>query len=193
MFENFDMNAPLGEKLVFALQVAFFGMLMVFLLLIILAICIMIISRVVRAGESVSAKKHAKGEPEAGAAVPDSMDGRSLYALLGTEGREGWRPYVDLEHATCYAADNYWCALTDGHEKYVWNFHSGAEQFFDLDRDPHELHNAAADPDYGDRVDHWRAAMARHLSERGEPYVVDGRPVPLKKTILYGPNYPKRP
>ncbi len=70
MFENFDMNAPLGEKLVFALQVAFFGMLMVFLLLIILAICIMIISRVVRAGESVSAKKHAKGEPEAGAAVP---------------------------------------------------------------------------------------------------------------------------
>ena len=129
----------------------------------------------------------------AGAAVPDSMDGRSLYALLGTEGREGWRPYVDLEHATCYAADNYWCALTDGHEKYVWNFHSGAEQFFDLDRDPHELHNAAADPDYGDRIDHWRAAMARHLSERGEPYVVDGRPVPLKKTILYGPNYPKRP
>lgn len=129
----------------------------------------------------------------AGAAVPDSMDGRSLYALLGAEGREGWRPYVDLEHATCYAADNYWCALTDGHEKYVWNFHSGVEQFFDLDRDPHELHNAAADPDYGDRVDHWRAAMARHLSERGEPYVVDGRPVPLKKTILYGPNYPKRP
>ncbi len=70
MFDNFDMNAPLGEKLVFALQVAFFGILMVFLLLIILAICIMIISRVVRAGESVSAKKHAKGEPEAGAAVP---------------------------------------------------------------------------------------------------------------------------
>lgn len=78
MFDNFDMNAPFGEKLVFALQVAFFGILMVFLLLIILAICIMIISRVVRAGESISAKKHAKGEPDSGTVVP------AAEAIAGT-------------------------------------------------------------------------------------------------------------
>ena len=78
MFDNFDMNAPLGEKLVFALQVASFGILMVFLLLIILAICIMIISRVVRAGESISAKKHAEGEPDSGTVVP------AAEAIAGT-------------------------------------------------------------------------------------------------------------
>ena len=55
MFDNFDMGMPLGEKLVFALQVSLFGILMVFLLLIILAVLIMIISRVVRLGEKNAA------------------------------------------------------------------------------------------------------------------------------------------
>lgn len=56
MFDNFDMGMPLGEKLVFALQVSLFGILMVFLLLIILAVLIMIISRVVRLGENLAGK-----------------------------------------------------------------------------------------------------------------------------------------
>lgn len=60
MFDNFDMGMPLGEKLVFALQVSLFGILMVFLLLIILAVLIMIISRVVRFGENLAGKKGEK-------------------------------------------------------------------------------------------------------------------------------------
>ena len=60
MFDNFDMGMPLGEKLIFALQVSLFGILMVFLLLIILAVLIMIISRVVRLGENIAAKKGKK-------------------------------------------------------------------------------------------------------------------------------------
>ena len=54
------MGMPLGEKLVFALQVSLFGILMVFLLLIILAVLIMIISRVVRLGENLAGKKGKK-------------------------------------------------------------------------------------------------------------------------------------
>ena len=60
MFDNFDMGMPLGEKLVFALQVSLFGILMVFMLLIILAVLIMIISRVVRLGENLAGKKGKK-------------------------------------------------------------------------------------------------------------------------------------
>ena len=56
MFDNFDMSAPLGEKLTFGLQVGGFGILVVFLLLIILAVCIMILSKIVRAGENLSFK-----------------------------------------------------------------------------------------------------------------------------------------
>ena len=54
MFDNFDMSAPLGEKLSFGLQVGGFGILVVFLLLVILAVCIMILSKIVRAGENLS-------------------------------------------------------------------------------------------------------------------------------------------
>ena len=60
MFDNFDMGMPLGEKLVFALQVSLFGILMVFMLLIILAVLIMIISHVVRLGENLAGKKGKK-------------------------------------------------------------------------------------------------------------------------------------
>jgi len=50
--------------------------------------------------------------------VPEDMDGRSLTALM--EGHaDQWRKYIDLEHATCYARENYWCALTDGKIKYI--------------------------------------------------------------------------
>ena len=54
------MGMPLGEKLVFALQVSLFGILMVFLLLIILAVLIVIISRLVRFGENLAGKKGKK-------------------------------------------------------------------------------------------------------------------------------------
>ena len=49
----------------------------------------------------------------AGSSIPQDMDGQSLLRLM--EGKtDQWRKYIDLEHATCYSPDNYWCALTDG-------------------------------------------------------------------------------
>lgn len=72
MFDNFDMGMPLGEKLVFALQVSLFGILMVFLLLIILAVLIMIISRVVRLGEDLAGKKGKNASSDEPAPVQQS-------------------------------------------------------------------------------------------------------------------------
>ena len=37
-----------------------------------------------------------------------------------------------------------------------------------------------------------RSEMVRHLSERGEEFVKDGQLVVREKTMLYGPNYPKK-
>lgn len=68
------------------------------------------------------------------------MDGKSLVALVSGN-NDGWRKYIDLEHATCYSADNYWCALTDGKMKYIWFIHTGEEQLFDLSADPGERKN----------------------------------------------------
>ena len=84
MFDNFDMGMPLGEKLIFALQVSLFGILMVFLLLIILAVLIMIISRVVRLGENIAAKK-GKKNADSDAPAPVQQSAAAGTPLPGTQ------------------------------------------------------------------------------------------------------------
>ncbi|WP_042366371.1 arylsulfatase [Bacteroides neonati] len=127
----------------------------------------------------------------AGASVPNDMNGASLLSLM--EGKtDSWRRYIDMEHATCYSNDNYWCALTDGKIKYVWRFHSGQEELFDLVSDPHELKNLSASKKHQKKLIEMRAEMVKHLSERGEEFVKDGKLVVRKTTMLYSPNFPKK-
>ena len=126
----------------------------------------------------------------AGGQIPSDMDGRSLLPLVN-EPNPQWRQYIDLEHATCYSPDNYWCALTDGKIKYIWFFHTGSEQLFDLQKDPHELKNLSADKNYAKHMTEMHTAMIEHLKERGDEFVKDGKLVIREKTMLYSPNYPK--
>ncbi len=126
----------------------------------------------------------------AGGAVPPDMDGKSLLKLV--QGQESeWRKYLDMEHATCYSQDNYWCALTDGKIKYVWNFHTGKEELFDLRKDPNELVECSGKPAYATQLKEMRQAMVDHLAERDETFVKDGKLVVRETTMLYSPNYPQ--
>lgn len=127
----------------------------------------------------------------AGGEVPADMDGKSLSLLM--QGKTDlWRKYIDLEHATCYSAENYWCALTDGKMKYIWRFHSGKEELFDLTKDPHELKNVVQQGRYKKILKELRAEMVKHLSERGDGFVKDGHLVVRDKTMLYSPDYPRK-
>ncbi|BEH00537.1 arylsulfatase [Bacteroides sedimenti] len=127
----------------------------------------------------------------AGGEIPSDMDGKSLKLLM--QGKtDQWRKYIDLEHATCYSEDNYWCALTDGKIKYVWRFHSRKEELFDLAKDPHELKNVAGIAQYKKKLNEMRSEMVKHLSERGDEFVKDGQLVVRNKTMLYSPFYPKK-
>lgn len=126
----------------------------------------------------------------AGGETPSDIDGKSLLLLMRGKMNQ-WRKYIDLEHATCYSADNYWCALTDGKIKYVWRIHTGKEELFDLTKDPHELTNVATKGSYKSTLKKLRAEMVKHLSERGEEFVKEGKLVVREKTMLYGPAFPK--
>lgn len=125
-----------------------------------------------------------------GQSVPKEMDGRSLLPLL-EKGKAPWRKYVDMEHATAYWADNYWCALTDGKIKYIWFFRTGEEQLFDLVKDPHEMRDLSKSEKSRKRLELMRKTMAEHLQERGDEWVKNGKLVVRHQSLLYGPNYPK--
>ncbi|MDH3591856.1 MAG: arylsulfatase [Planctomycetota bacterium] len=123
-------------------------------------------------------------------AIPDAVEGKSLLRLVRGE-TKGWREVLDLEHATTYWPGNAWTALTDGRFKYIFHAFDGSEQLFDLDADPGETKDLAAQPDHAARLTRWRARMAKHLAPRGETWVADGKPAIRKKRIALGPNYPR--
>ncbi len=125
----------------------------------------------------------------AGAAGAETLDGKSMLTLVENSDAE-WRPYIDLEHDRCYSPLNHWTAVTDGRSKFIFHCETGEEQFFDLDADPGETKDRAQDPAYADRVAKWRQYMVDHLSERGEPFVKDGKLAIRKGSYLYSPNWP---
>jgi len=121
---------------------------------------------------------------------PDWFDGRSMLELA--RGRtEGWRPYIDLEHSTCYHPSNNWTGLTDGRFKYIYYAPEGRQQLFDLKNDPHETRDLAGASEHRETLLTWRRHMIDHLSERGEPFVVDGDLGLRPKRTLYSPNFPR--
>ena len=127
----------------------------------------------------------------AGGNVPAGIDGKSLVTLV-RDSLPQWRKWIDMEHATCYSEDNYWCALTDGKIKYIWFVHTGEEQLFDLVNDPKEMKDVSKERKYKKQIKDLRAAMVQHLSERGDGWVKDGKLVVRKESMLYSPNYPQK-
>ena len=120
----------------------------------------------------------------AGLPIPESVEGRSLLALA--RGQAGpWREHLHGEHTLGVGAGGrrhaiHW--LTDGHEKYAWFSGTGHEQLFDLDRDPHELHDLARQPGCERRLERWRRALIVELAGREEGFtdgqrLIPGRPV----------------
>ena len=107
----------------------------------------------------------------AGVPIPETVDGASLLPLMRGEDVT-WRECVHIECSPRHQA------LTDGREKYIWEVPDGRELFFDLEADPLEARNLAADPACADRVAHWRERLVARLADRPEGFVRDGRLVP---------------
>jgi len=124
---------------------------------------------------------------------PVDFDGRSMIDLVRGK-TAGWREFIDLEHSTCYWPENQWCALTDGHAKYIYGAVDGSEQLFDLDADPGETTDLAADPAHAHAktLAKWRQRMVAHLAPRGEQWVKDGKLMLRKPGMVLGPHYPGR-
>ena len=62
---------------------------------------------------------------------------------------------------------------------------------FNLEWDPGEKNNLAGDEEFKDLLSDWRGKMIKHLSERGEPWVVNNDLGIIKELIKFSPNYPQ--
>jgi len=108
----------------------------------------------------------------AGVEIPETCEGRSILGLLRGE---PWRERLHGEMAQCGGERTGMHFLTDGKGKYIWEPGLGRELFFDLEKDPGERANLAADPAWTDTVADWRADLIKRLEDRPEGFVKDGR------------------
>ncbi len=111
--------------------------------------------------------------------IPASVDGASLLPLIRGE-RVDWRPYIHGEHCTCYSEAQEMQYLTDGHWKYIWFPRLNTEQLFDLEADPLECTDLAADPHYGADLRRWRQALVKELAPRAAGLTDGDRLVPQR-------------
>jgi len=122
---------------------------------------------------------------DAAGAAMSGIDGASLLRLARNPNAQ-WREWIDLEHDVCYAKENHWNALTDGRRKFIFHALKGEEQFFDLEKDPHELR-----PIQSPEASQWRERLIAHLEPRGPQWVADGKLQKRPQSQLYSPNYPR--
>lgn len=125
----------------------------------------------------------------AGIDVPDAVEGASMLGPIS--GRtDGWREFIDCEHATCYYPENVFNSLCDGTWKYIYHPFHGEHQLFNLDEDPGETRDLAGDPQQAARLRSWQRRMADHLAVRGDRWVRNGELTLRTKRQTTGPNYP---
>lgn len=107
----------------------------------------------------------------AGAPIPDSVNGKSMMHPVERE-------YIHGEHPLGEDSNQF---IVTGKDKYIWFSQTGKEQYFDLEKDPHETHNAIGDTCYQDRIAELRNYLIQELDGREEGYS-DGKQLFVGKT-----------
>ena len=98
----------------------------------------------------------------AGAPIPAHLDGQSM--LHGVD-----RQWLHGEH-TFWVNNASSQFIVTTRDKFIWFSQRNEEQYFDLEKDPHETHNAIHDPEYQDRIAELRHLLAQALKDSEEGY-----------------------
>lgn len=119
----------------------------------------------------------------AGAEIPETVDGETMMSLCAHPS-DKIRPWLHGEHEAGMNSNQF---IVTEHEKYIWYSQTGQEQYFDLDQDRKELHNAIRDEKYQDRIKTLKAILIQVLKDREEGYSDGTRLIPGQKAqVLLG-------
>jgi arylsulfatase A-like enzyme len=103
----------------------------------------------------------------AGIAPDRALDGRSLAPLLSDKKGTAWE-----EDVMCVYNGHHFAyqsrMVTDGRTKYVFNAPE-IDEFYDLVRDPWEMHNLIDDETYSSEIDHKRSRLIQWAERVGDP------------------------
>ncbi len=106
---------------------------------------------------------------DAGGAQPlPYADGRSLLPLCADPMRKDWRDQLLCAYYGGEFLYTQRIAIT-GRFKYVFNGFD-FDEFYDLEKDPEEMHNAVDDPAYRADVDDMRARLYEMMTQFGDPF-----------------------
>ena len=115
----------------------------------------------------------------AGLPIPETLDGQSMLNMTKNQGQPEYR-CIQGEHAV-YGSESI-LYVTDGQHKFIWFSETGQEQFFDLENDPQELHDAIDDDKYTEQINHLRQYLIDELKGREEGFT-DGKTLIPGRTV----------
>lgn len=117
-----------------------------------------------------------------GIPIPDTVDGISLKASILSENKIP-RKYLHGEHSFHSKLSNHY--IVTKYDKYIWFSETGQEQYFDLQNDPKESHNAIHEAAYQARIQTLKNILIKELEHREEGYS-DGKQLQcaISKDIL---------
>lgn len=94
--------------------------------------------------------------------IPDTVDGRNVFS-------PDWdREYIHGEHL--YGGGSCQWIVTE-RDKFIWFSDTGRRQYFDLCKDPDELHDAIGDHEYSERIAELESILIDELRHREEGFV----------------------
>jgi arylsulfatase A-like enzyme len=106
-----------------------------------------------------------------GVPIPDAVEGQSLVPLMLGE-CDAFREYTCGNCNVVYG-------VSDGLTKYMWFSDDDMEFLFDLQNDPHDLHDLADDPAWQPQLRTARERLVSWLEAHDDPHVEDGKLKPL--------------
>lgn len=94
-----------------------------------------------------------------GSEIPDNIDG---IDILNKD-----REYIHGEHSYGDLSNQFIVTKID---KFIWYTQTGREQYFNLEKDPNEKHDAIHDLEYQERINYLRSKLILELNNREEGY-----------------------